>query len=142
MEDIEKNLAVAKKEKKKIIKDIHVDVDKCTGRYAYTINGKTYTECGFCKSACPSREYFKAPDSGLPLRCDMCEADPPIEEPMCVQVCRSDALTYIEREEVGEETVSEEELDVGLQRLAEKHGLSKIERIIDRLAKTGKPDSQ
>ncbi len=27
----------------------------------------------------------------------MCENDPPLKEPLCVQVCRVDALTYEER---------------------------------------------
>ncbi len=116
----------------------HYSPAECSGRYAYTINGKAYTECGFCKVACPSRSYFIEPDSGLPLNCDMCEADPQLEEPMCVQVCRTDALTYTEREEVGDEVVSQEQLDVGLQRLAEKHGLQKIVEIVDRMSKTGK----
>lgn len=108
---------------------------ECAGRYAYTISGKTYTECGFCKVACPSRTYFIEPDSGLPLRCDMCDASPPLEEPMCVHVCPADALTCIEREETGDEAVTQEDLDVGLKRLMEKHGLQKIVRILDRMFK-------
>lgn len=115
---------------------------ECTGRYAYTINSKTYTECGFCKVACPSRTYFIEPDSGLPLRCDMCEADPPLDEPLCVQVCPADALTCTEREDVGDEAVAQAELDAGLKRLAEKHGLQKIVRILDRMSKKGNIYSQ
>jgi benzoyl-CoA reductase subunit BamC len=111
---------------------------ECTGRYTYKINGKTYTECGFCRVACPSRNYFMEPDSGLPLRCDMCEGDPPLEEPMCVQVCPADALTYSEREEVGDEAVVQEDLDVGLKRLAEKHGLQKIVRTLNQMSKRGR----
>ncbi|MGD9006833.1 MAG: (4Fe-4S)-binding protein [Desulfobacteraceae bacterium] len=110
---------------------------ECTGRYAYTINGKTYTECGFCRVACPSRNYFIEPDSGLPLRCDMCEADPPLEEPMCVHVCPADALTYTEREEEGEEAVMQDDLDAGLKKLAEKYGLQKIVRLLDQMLKRG-----
>jgi benzoyl-CoA reductase subunit BamC len=120
----------------------HYTTAECIGRYVYTINGKTYTECGFCKVACPSRGYFIEPDSGLPLKCDMCEADPPIEEPMCVQVCPADALTYSEREEVGDEVEAQLELDVGLKKLAEKHGLQKIIRILDRMSKTDKAHSK
>ena len=46
---------------------------ECMGRDVYTIDGKEYDECAFCRAACPSRDLFKDPDSGLPLRCDMCE---------------------------------------------------------------------
>ena len=79
---------------------------ECTGRHTYTINGKEYRECSFCGVSCPARDLFKEPDSGLPLKCDMCEDDPPLPEPMCVQVCPHDALIYEEREEEdGEEEV-------------------------------------
>ncbi len=44
------------------------------GRDKYMIDGKEYDECGFCRASCPSRDAFKEPDSGLPLKCDMCEA--------------------------------------------------------------------
>jgi benzoyl-CoA reductase subunit BamC len=47
------------------------------GRDKYTIDGKEYDECAFCRASCPSRDFFKEPDSGLPLKCDMCESDPP-----------------------------------------------------------------
>ena len=76
---------------------------ECMGRDKYMIDGKEYDECGFCRASCPSRDIFKEPDSGLPLKCDMCGSDPPLSEPMCVQWCLNDALTYEEREEEGEE---------------------------------------
>ena len=44
----------------------------------------------------PLRDLFKDPDSGLPLRCDMCEGE---DEPWCVKWCLNDVLTYEEREE-------------------------------------------
>ena len=119
------------------IRASHYTPAECIGRYAYTINGKTYTECGFCRVACPSRGYFMEPDSGLPLKCDMCEADPPLEEPMCVQVCQTDALTYSERRETGDEVIAQLELDEGLERLAKKHGLQKIVEIVDRMSTAG-----
>jgi benzoyl-CoA reductase subunit BamC len=72
----------------------------------------------------------------------MCEADPPIEEPMCVQVCPADALTYSEREEEGDEAVIQDDLDAGLKRLAEKHGLQNIVRILDQMSKRGKSFSK
>jgi len=61
----------------------------------------------------PSRDLFKEPDSGLPLKCDMCEDDPPQEKPLCVQWCLNDALTYEEREEEVEEEVKPEDVEIG-----------------------------
>ena len=115
------------------LKDVYVPIRagdytpaECTGRHSYTINGKEYKECSFCGVSCPARDYFKEPDSGLPLKCDMCEADPPLEEPMCVQVCRVDALTYAERVDESVEEPARDELEIGLESLANKHGLQKI----------------
>jgi benzoyl-CoA reductase subunit BamC len=56
----------------------------------------------------------------------MCEDDPPLEEPLCVQWCITDALTYEEREEEVEEEVELEEMEIGLEALADKFGLDKI----------------
>ena len=44
----------------------------CDGRHVYTLEGKTYSECSFCRASCPTRDFFIEPDSGLPLKCDMC----------------------------------------------------------------------
>lgn len=124
------------------IKDMYVPVRagqdapaECIGRTAYTLHGKNYAECSFCRAACPSRVDFTDPESGLFLKCDMCEADPPLEAPMCVQVCRSDALTYTQREEVGDEAAAQEELDTNLERLARTHGLQKIVETLQRMSK-------
>ncbi len=111
---------------------------ECAGRCSYTIKGKTYAECGFCRAACPSRVYFKEPDSGLPLKCDMCEADLQLGEPMCVHVCRAQALTYTEREEAGVEAAAHKDLDAALERLAQKHGLQKIAELVVQMSKAGK----
>jgi benzoyl-CoA reductase subunit BamC len=113
---------------------------ECTGRHTYTINGKEYQECSFCGVCCPARDLFKEPDSGLPLKCDMCESDPPLEEPMCVQVCRVDALTYVEEEvEEVEETEEEqrEELEIGLEALTNKFGLDKVIDTMARMSEQG-----
>jgi len=107
---------------------------ECTGRHTYTINGKKYKECSFCGVSCPARDYFKEPDSGLPLKCDMCEDDPPLSEPMCVQVCPHDALTYEEREEEATEEVKQEDLEIGLESLVNKYGLDKIKDIVARMS--------
>ena len=76
----------------------HIETE-CNAKRVYTINGKEYSECAFCGASCPSRDLFKEPDSALPLKCDACEQEPPLSEPMCVQWCLGDALTYEEREE-------------------------------------------
>jgi benzoyl-CoA reductase subunit BamC len=111
---------------------------ECTGRDRYTIDGKTYEECAFCRASCPSRDVFKEPDSGLPLKCDMCESDPDLDEPMCVKWCIDDALVYEEREEVVEEEEGAlDEVEIGLQALANKHGLEKVADAMARISKKG-----
>jgi len=124
------------------LKDIYVPVyageytaAECTGRDRYVIAGKEYDECAFCRASCPSRDLFKEPDSGLPLKCDMCESDPPLSEPMCVKWCITDALTFEEREveETGGETL--EEMEVGLEDLAKRHGLERLTEAVARMAK-------
>jgi benzoyl-CoA reductase subunit BamC len=113
---------------------------ECSGRDRYRIDGKEYDECGFCRASCPSREDFKEPDSGLPLKCDMCESDPPLEKPLCVQWCVNEALVYEEREQEVEEGEEEkaEELDLGLESLADRFGLNKVLDALARMEKKGK----
>ena len=110
---------------------------ECAGRDKYTIDGKEYDECSFCRASCPSRDAFKEPDSGLPLKCDMCESDPPLEEPMCVKWCLNDALVYEEREEEVEEEEAPEEIEIGLESLANKHGWQKLMDTMARMSKKG-----
>jgi benzoyl-CoA reductase subunit BamC len=110
---------------------------ECNGRNLYTVNGKQYSECSFCPASCPSRDYFKEPDSGLPLKCDMCEDDPPLPEPMCVQACKFDALVYEEREEeVEEEEVQPEEMETAFDALVKKYGKKKVMETFSRLSKS------
>lgn len=113
-------------------------VAECAGRDKYTIDGKEYDECAFCRVSCPSRDLFKEPDSGLPLKCDMCESDPSQEMPLCVQWCLNDALIYEEREEEVEEEVKQEDLEVGLESLANKYGLNKIMDTVARMSSSKK----
>ena len=128
------------------LKDVYVPIRagdytpaECTGRHTYSINGKEYDECSFCGVSCPARDVFKEPDSGLPLKCDMCESDPPLAEPMCVQWCLADALTYEEREEeVEEEEEKREEMEIGLESIANKYGLQKIMDTIARISMSKK----
>jgi benzoyl-CoA reductase subunit BamC len=105
-------------------------VSECAGRDKYTIDGKEYDECAFCRASCPSRDEFKEPDSGLPLKCDMCEGE---EEPLCVKWCMHDALILEEREEEVEEQVEKEDLEIGLESLADKFGMDKIMEAVTRL---------
>ena len=107
------------------------------GRDKYVIDGKEYDECDFCRAACPSRDLFKEPDSGLPLKCDMCEDDPPQEKPKCVQVCLNNVLTYEEREEEVEEGVEMEAVEAGLTSMVDKYGLEKVMDTFARMAKKG-----
>jgi len=107
-------------------------VAECAGRDKYIIDGKEYEECAFCRASCPSRDEFKEPDSGLPLKCDMCEGE---DEPLCVKWCVDNALVLEEREEEVEEQEEQEELEIGLESLADKHGLQKLKDAIARLSK-------
>jgi benzoyl-CoA reductase subunit BamC len=100
---------------------------ECNGRDKYTIEGKEYDECAFCRASCPSRDFFKEPDSSLPLKCDMCEDDPAQKEPLCVQWCLADALTYEEiEEEVEEENEKLGDVEIGLESLVNKYGWQKV----------------
>ena len=127
--DLQKNMYVP------VIAGAYTEAE-CNGRYVYTIDGKEYDECSFCRASCPSRGLFKEPDSGLPLKCDMCEGEPPPSEPMCVQWCLSDALTYEERE-VEEEEKEERpgELEIGLKELVSKHGSKTVMDTLARMSK-------
>lgn len=104
---------------------------ECMGRDKYIIDGKEYEECAFCRAACPSRDVFKEPNSGLPLRCDMCEGE---DKPLCVEQCLNDVLIFEEREEEVDEQVYPQELDVGVDTLVDKYGLDKLSDAVARRA--------
>jgi len=108
---------------------------ECMGRDRYIIDGREYSECDFCRAACPSRDIFKEPDSGLPLKCDMCESDPPLERPMCVQWCLNDALVYEERDEEVEDQEKPEDMEVGIEALINRYGLGKVSDAVARMSK-------
>lgn len=105
---------------------------ECMGRDKYIIDGKEYDECDFCRAVCPSRDLFKEPDTGLPLKCDMCEGEP---VPKCVEWCLNDVLVYEEREEEVEEDVRMDSIDVGLMAMIDKYGMEKVIDSMARLAK-------
>jgi benzoyl-CoA reductase subunit BamC len=107
---------------------------ECTGRDKYVIDGKEYNECNFCRASCPSRTIFKEPDSGLPLKCDMCEGE---EKPLCVQWCINDALIYEEREEEVEEEVKPGDIEIGLESLIDRYGMEKLMDTFARMSRKG-----
>ncbi|MCL6479762.1 MAG: (4Fe-4S)-binding protein [Peptococcaceae bacterium] len=108
----------------------------CDGRRVYTIKGKEYSECSFCGTICPTRELFFDPDSGLPLKCDLCEDE---KEPLCVQACPQGCLTYVETEEEEEITGAKPgEMELGLKSLVDKYGLQKLEDAFARMSQKGK----
>jgi len=109
---------------------------ECNGRKAYTINGVEYDECLFCSVSCPSRDLFKEPDSGLPLKCDMCGEPPPPQGPLCVAWCLDDALTYVEiEEEKPEEEEKTDEKETAVEYLVKQIGREEILHILERTAK-------
>jgi len=108
---------------------------ECDGRRSYSINGEKYDECLFCPASCPSRDLFREPDSGIPLKCDLCGDPPPPEGPLCVYWCKDDALIYVEREEEGEEKNKEDEKEKALEYLIEKYGLAEIRESLNRKSK-------
>ena len=107
---------------------------ECMGRDKYMIDGKEYDECGFCRAVCPSRDMFKEPDSGLPLKCDMCEGE---EEPLCVKWCITDALSVEEREEEVDEEVKHEEVEFSLKSMIDRYGM---QNVLDTLSRMSQKD--
>ena len=107
---------------------------ECMGKNKYVIDGKEYAECDFCRASCTFRDAFKEPDSGLPLKCDMCEDDPAQEKPLCVQWCIHNALVYEVREEEAEEEVKPEDVELGLESMIDKFGWEKVMDTVSRLS--------
>ena len=126
------------------LKDIFIPVlageytpAECAGRNKYVIDGKEFDDCDLCRASCPSRDLFKEPDSGLPLKCDMCESDPNLDEPWCVKWCLNHTLTYETKEEEEKEEAEQEEMEIGLGALVDQFGLEKVLDALDRLANKG-----
>jgi benzoyl-CoA reductase subunit BamC len=66
----------------------------------------------------------------------MCEDVPPLEEPMCVQMCARDCLTYVEREvEVVEEETARGEMEMGIASLIKKYGAEVVKNAVNRATK-------
>lgn len=118
------------------IRSTNLSKTECKGRSRYLINGKEYSECSFCGSACSARDLFKEPDSDLPLKCDMCGEDP-AQTPMCVQICSREALSYSKREEEVQEEDEVKWIDMerGLESLSKKYGLKNVKDAVARLSR-------
>jgi len=109
---------------------------ECTGKNKYIIDGKEYSNCDFCRASCPSRDLFKEPDSGLPLKCDMCEDIPPLKMPKCVEWCPNGTLIYEEREEEVEEQAPQlGEAETSVEAMIDKFGLEKLLEAVAKVAK-------
>ena len=109
---------------------------ECIGRDKYIIDGKEYDECGFCRASCPSRDLFREPDSGLPLKCDLCDGE---DEPLCVKWCLVGALSVSEREvEIPEVEGKQDELEIGLESLVSRFGMGKLVDTVAQLSKGSK----
>lgn len=123
------------------LRDIYVPLyageyteSECIGRDKYIIDGKEYDECGFCRASCPSRDLFREPDSGLPLKCDLCDGEP---EPLCVKWCLVGALSVTEREvEEEDDSVKQTEMEIGLESLISRFGIDKVTDTVEQISKT------
>jgi benzoyl-CoA reductase subunit BamC len=71
------------------------------------------------------------------LKCDMCEDEPPLAEPLCVTVCQPGCLTYEVRQiEAPVDALEEREaMEKGLESLVNQHG---IEMVIDNVKRLSK----
>jgi len=100
----------------------------CDGRHVYALNGKQYSECSFCPASCPTRDFFIEPDSGLPLKCDMCESVPPLDEPLCVTACEPGCLTYVVREVETDvdDHATQQAMEQGVEALVRRHGIEAV----------------
>lgn len=106
----------------------------CDGRRTYIIHDKEYSECSFCGTICPTRDLFKEPDTGLPLKCDMCEEE---EIPWCVEACPAGTLVYEEYQET-EAIARPDELELGLKSLLDRYGSQKLAATYARLSQKNK----
>ncbi|KAF1086280.1 hypothetical protein SPSYN_01028 [Sporotomaculum syntrophicum] len=107
---------------------------ECMGRDIYVIDGKEYGECAFCRQPCPSRDLFKEPDSKLPLKCDMCEDDPPQKEPLCVQVCLNNVLVYEEREVEEDDVFKSDMMEMSIKSVVDSYGLDNVVATLARMS--------
>jgi Fe-S-cluster-containing dehydrogenase component len=65
----------------------------CNSKDTIIFNKNEVDGCVICRASCTSKSAFKEPETGIPLKCDLC-GEPP--NPECVKWCAADALTVIE----------------------------------------------
>lgn len=112
-------------------------IAECSSRNKYVLDGKEYSNCDFCRASCPSRDRFKEPDSGLPLKCDMCEDSPALAMPKCVEWCPNEALIYEERvTEIEEEASQLGQLQISVEAMIDKYGLQTVLESIAKVARS------
>jgi benzoyl-CoA reductase subunit BamC len=68
----------------------------------------------------------------------MCESDPTLEKPLCVQWCLNDALIFEEREVEVDDEVNQDELEIGLESLANKYGIEKMKELLAKMSESKK----
>lgn len=68
----------------------------------------------------------------------MCEDDPPLSKPKCVEKCLNNVLIYEEREEEVEEEVRAQDVEVGLESMIDKYGLQKVMETVSRISMSKK----
>lgn len=66
---------------------------ECTCKNYIVEGEQQQDECILCRVSCPTRPWFREPETDIALKCDFC-GDPP--DPSCVKVCSNGALTLIE----------------------------------------------
>jgi len=66
----------------------------CEPQLIQVADGHEYDGCVFCRANCPVKPFFKDPDMGKPLSCDLCL--------QCVDVCINGALV-LAREDQNEQ---------------------------------------
>ncbi len=66
----------------------------CNIKIDIVIGENVYDFCDLCRAACPYKEVFKDPKTGVALQCDFCGIDAP--GPACVRWCPSGALSLVE----------------------------------------------
>ena len=68
----------------------------------------------------------------------MCEDNPPLDKPKCVEWCLNEVLTYEEREEEVEEDVKQDDIEIGLQSMINKYGMEKVADTVARMSQSKK----
>lgn len=63
----------------------------CEPQLVQVADGREFDGCVFCRAICPVKPFFKDPETGLPLACDLCL--------QCESVCINEALVLVREEQ-------------------------------------------